>query len=122
MEERHILRGDVYYADLHPTIGSEQDGIRPVLIIQNNIGNQYSPTTIIAPITSRRKKARRPTHVYVGMVPGLYPDSTVLLEQIRTLDKCRLLEYVGVLLPDTMREVDRAISISVGVEDKGEDG
>ena len=114
MEGRHILRGDIYYADLHPAIGSEQDGIRPVLIIQNNIGNRYSPTVIVAAITSSQKKKHLPTHIPVGNVPGMFPNSIILLEQIRTLDKCRLLDYVGALQPDTMKAVDQAINISVG--------
>ncbi len=112
--DRHILRGDIYLADLRPTVGSEQSGVRPVLIIQNNTGNRHSPTVIAAAVTSRQSKARLPTHVSVGEVPGMYPDSIVLLEQLRTLDKSRLLDYISTLQPDTMREVDRAITISVG--------
>lgn len=115
--ERHIQRGDIYYADLRPVIGSEQDGVRPVLIIQNDIGNHYSPTVIAAAITSRKMKARLPTHVCVGEVPGLYPDSTILLEQIRTLDKSRLLAYVGKAPQDTLREAERALRISIGIEE-----
>ena len=114
MEKRHILRGDIYYADLHPAVGSEQSGIRPVLIIQNNIGNRFSPTVIVAPITSRRKKKHLPTHVSVGKAPGMIPHSIILTEQIRTLDKSRLLEYIGTVQPEVMQKVDRAINISVG--------
>ena len=114
MEERHIQRGEIYLADLRPSVGSEQDGIRPVLILQNNVGNRFSPTVIAAAITSRRTKPRLPTHVLVGEIPGMYPDSIILLEQIRTLDKTRLKDYIGSLAPDTMREVDRAIHVSVG--------
>jgi mRNA interferase MazF len=113
-EKRIILRGDIYYADLHPVIGSEQDGIRPVLIVQNNTGNRYSPTVIAAAITSSRKKKRLPTHIPVGNVPGVFPNSIILLEQIRTLDKSRLLDFIGTVRPEVMRAVDQAINISVG--------
>lgn len=113
-EKRKVRRGDIYHADLRPAVGSEQDGIRPVLIVQNNMGNQYSPTVIVAAITSRRTKARIPTHVLVGDVPGLFPDSTIMLEQLRTLDKSRLLEYIGTADQETMRQVDAAFCISVG--------
>ena len=113
-ENRIILRGDIYYADLHPVIGSEQDGIRPVLIVQNNIGNRYSTTVIAAAITSNRKKKRLPTHIPVGNVPGVFPNSIILLEQIRTLDKSRLLDFIGTVRPEVMQAVDQAINISVG--------
>ncbi len=113
-EKRRIQRGDIYHADLRPAVGSEQDGIRPVLIIQNNMGNKYSPTVIAAAITSRRTKARIPTHVLVGEVPGMFPDSTIMLEQLRTLDKSRLLEYIGTADQETMQQVDEAFCISVG--------
>ena len=113
-ENRQIQRGDIYHADLRPAVGSEQNGVRPVLIVQNNIGNKYSPTVIAAAITSRRTKARMPTHVHVGEVTGMFPDSTILLEQLRTLDKSRLLEYIGTVDQETMRQVDEAFLISVG--------
>ena len=113
-EKRQIRRGDIYHADLRPAVGSEQDGIRPVLIVQNNMGNQYSPTVIAAAITSRRTKARLPTHVRVGEVPGMFTDSIIMLEQLRTLDKSRLLEYIGTADQETMRLVDEAFSVSVG--------
>ena len=113
-ERKQIRRGDIYHADLRPTIGSEQDGIRPVLIIQNNMGNQYSPTVIAAAITSRQTKANIPTHVLVGGVPGMLPNSTIMLEQLRTLDKSRLLEYIGTANQETMQQVDEAFSVSVG--------
>lgn len=116
MDERHILRGDVYYADLRPAVGSEQDGVRPVLVVQNNVGNRHSPTVIVAAITSRQHKARLPTHVGVGRVQGMDSRSIVLLEQVRTIDKSRLLNYVGRLCPDTMRRVDRAVEISMGCD------
>jgi len=112
--KKHILRGQIYTADLRPGVGSEQSGIRPVLIVQNNVGNQYSPTVIIAAITSSRTKTWIPTHVPVGDVQGLYPDSTILLEQLRTLDKSRLLEYIGTVDQETMQQVDEAFRISVG--------
>lgn len=116
MEElnRHILRGDIYLADLRPAIGSEQDGVRPVLIVQNNTGNKYSPTVIAAAITSRQMKNRLPTHVRVGNTPGMRRNSIILLEQIRTLDKCRLLHYIGTAEEATMMLVDAALKISVG--------
>ena len=117
MNERHIRRGDVYYADLRPAIGSEQDGVRPVLVIQNNVGNQYSPTVIVASITSRQAKAHLPTHVNVGRVQGMNSRSIIMLEQVRTIDKSRLLDFVGQLLPGAMRQVDRAVTISMGCDD-----
>ncbi len=113
-ERKQIRRGDIYHADLRPAVGSEQDGIRPVLIVQNNMGNQYSPTVIAAAITSKRTKARIPTHVLVGGVPGMLPNSTIMLEQLRTLDKSRLLEYIGTANQETMQQVDEAFSVSVG--------
>ncbi|MBE6910608.1 MAG: type II toxin-antitoxin system PemK/MazF family toxin [Ruminococcaceae bacterium] len=117
MNERHILRGDVYYADLRPTIGSEQDGVRPVLVIQNNIGNLHSPTVIVASITSRQTKSHLPTHVNVGRVRGMNSRSIIMLEQVRTIDKARLLDFVGHLLPGAMRQVDRAVAVSMGCDD-----
>ena len=117
MNERHIRRGDVYYADLRPAIGSEQDGIRPVLVIQYNVGNRFSPTVIVASITSRLTKAHLPTHVSLGRVPGLNSPAVILLEQVRTIDKSRLLDYVGYLRHNAMRRVDKAIEISMGRDD-----
>lgn len=113
-ENRQIQRGNIYHADLRPAVGSEQNGVRPVLIVQNNMGNQYSPPIIAAAITSRRTKARIPIHIPVGEVPGMFPDSTIMLEQLRTLDKSRLLEYIGTVDQETMRRVDEAFCISVG--------
>ena len=112
---REIKRNEVYYADLSPVRGSEQGGIRPVLIIQNDIGNKHSPTTIVAAITSRQTKAKLPTHVEVA-VDGLTKDSIVLLEQIRTIDKNRLTDYVGRLDKETMGKVDKAIVVSFGIK------
>ncbi len=117
-EKTHpIQRGDIYYANLSPVTGSEQGGIRPVLIIQNNIGNCHSPTVIAAAITGYVEGKRQPTHVRLkGSSCGLFRDSTVLLEQLRTLDKTRLDEYMGSVGEDKMREVDAALSVSVGLE------
>ena len=112
--DKHILRGDIYLADLRPVVGSEQDGVRPVLIVQNNTGNRFSPTVIAAAITSRQTKAKLPTHVSVGEAQGMYWDSTIMLEQLRTLDKSRLIEYIGTADWETMRLVNEAINISVG--------
>ena len=113
----NIKRGDIYYADLSPVVGSEQGGLRPVLIVQNDIGNRYSPTVIAAAITSRMSKTKLPTHIdiYANEV-GLAKDSVVLLEQIRTLDKRRLRERMGHLDDSMMQEVNSAISISFGLE------
>ena len=112
-----IKRGAIYYADLTPTLGSEQGGIRPVLIVQNNMGNTHSPTVIIASITSRTGKRPLPTHFCLPHIPPLRRSSIVLLEQLRTLDKCRLYQYIGRLNDDVMSGVDRALAISVGLED-----
>ena len=109
-----IKKGEIYYADLSPVQGSEQDGIRPVLIIQNNVGNKHSPTTIIAPITSIQKKTYLPTHVFVK-AEVLPKDSFVLLEHIRAIDKTRLREYVGTLETPTMTRVNRAICVSLEI-------
>ncbi len=117
-----VKRGDIYYADLSPVIGSEQGGLRPVLIIQNDIGNKYSPTVIAAAITSRMSKTKLPTHidVYAGDV-GLQKDSVILLEQVRTLDKRRLRERMGHLDDDMMNYVNTAIAISFGLGSAEED-
>ena len=114
----NIRRGDIYYADLSPVIGSEQGGIRPVLIVQNDIGNKYSPTVIAAAITSRIGKSKLPTHIEVYADKyGLARDSVILLEQIRTLDKKRLKEKMGHLDEDVMGLVNDAITVSFGLED-----
>ena len=114
----NIRRGDIFYADLSPVVGSEQGGLRPVLIIQNDVGNKHSPTVIAAAITSRMGKTRLPTHidVYANKV-GLAKDSVILLEQIRTIDKKRLKEKMGHLDDDIMNEVNDAITISFGLAD-----
>lgn len=110
-----ILRGELYYADLSPVIGSEQGGVRPVLIVQNDIGNKYSPTVIVAAITSQLNKAKLPTHIEVGTTYGLSKDSVILLEQLRTLDKRRLQEKIGELDNIKLRQVDNALRISISV-------
>ncbi|MDR1588701.1 MAG: type II toxin-antitoxin system PemK/MazF family toxin [Oscillospiraceae bacterium] len=113
-----IKRGDIYYADLSPVIGSEQGGIRPVLIVQNDVGNRHSPTVIAAAITSQINKARLPTHIELGGGDcGLARDSVVLLEQVRTLDKRRLKERMGQLDERVMYKVDNAIAVSLGLTD-----
>ncbi len=115
---QYIVRGDLYYADLSPVIGSEQGGLRPVLIIQNDTGNRHSPTVIAAAITSRTTKARIPTHVAVSKKEsGLKCDSTVLLEQVRTIDRSRLKEYIGRLADEMMVKVDRALVVSLGLDE-----
>ena len=112
----NIRRGDIYYADLSPVVGSEQGGIRPVLIIQNDVGNRFSPTVIAAAITSRESKAKLPTHIRLyADNSGLSKDSVVLLEQIRTIDKRRLKEKMGTLNSTDMYKVDEALSISFGL-------
>ena len=113
-----IRRGDIYYADLSPVIGSEQGGVRPVLIVQNDVGNKYSPTVIAAAITSRTDKSKLPTHIEVFADKyGLARDSVILLEQIRTIDKKRLKEKMGHLDEDVMNRVNDAITVSFGLGD-----
>ena len=117
--ERTIKRGDIYYADLNPVIGSEQGGTRPVLIISNDTGNKYSPTVIIAAITSRvRKKKKLPTHLYLGQIEGLPANSIVLFEQLRTIDKKRLREHIGMLDSQQILTADNALLISLGLDKK----
>lgn len=111
-----IKRGDIYYADLSPVVGSEQGGIRPVLIVQNDVGNKFSPTVIAAAITSQRFKTSLPTHIQVDAQGcGLSKDSIVLLEQVRTIDKRRLKERMGNLDETDMNRVNRALSVSLGI-------
>jgi mRNA interferase MazF len=114
MKEKEIKRGEVYYADLNPVRGSEQGGDRPCLVIQNDIGNKHSPTVIIAAITAKTKK-HLPTHVPVT-ISELPKDSIVLMEQIRTIDKCRISNYVGRIDETQMKKVEQAIDISLGME------
>lgn len=112
----NVKRGDIYYADLSPVVGSEQGGVRPVVIVQNDVGNKHSPTVIAAAITSRTTKARLPTHIEViAENNGLAKNSVILLEQIRTIDKRRLKEKMGHLEEDTMKKVNEAINISFGL-------
>ena len=116
--ELHIIkRGELYYADLSPVVGSEQGGVRPVLVVQNDVGNRYSPTIIAAAVTSKINKARLPTHIELSAeIYGLSKDSVVLLEQIRTIDKRRLKERIGFLSEQMMLRVDNALLISLGFE------
>ena len=121
--DNSVRRGDIFYADLSPVVGSEQGGVRPVLIIQNDMGNRHSPTVIAAAITSQMNKAKLPTHIeLVGQDCGLTKDSIVLLEQIRTLDKRRLREHMGRLDGALMDEVDRAIAVSFGLHANAKQG
>ncbi len=111
-----VKRGDIFYADLSPVIGSEQGGVRPVLIVQNDVGNKFSPTVIIAAITSQINKAKLPTHLEIAAKDyGLSKDSVILLEQIRTIDKRRLKERLGRLDDDLMEKVGEALEISLGM-------
>lgn len=112
----NVRRGDIYYADLSPVVGSEQGGLRPVLIVQNDVGNRYSPTVIAAAITSRTSKSKLPTHIEVFADRcGLAKDSVILLEQIRTIDKTRLKEKMGHLDETVMNRVNNAITVSFGL-------
>lgn len=112
---KSIKRGDIYYADLSPVVGSEQGGKRPVIVVQNNMGNQFSPTVIVAVLTSKLKK-RLPTHIDIGSGEGnLTMDSTVLLEQIKTIDKSRLGRYIGSVTDQKMGEINQAMAVSLGL-------
>ena len=113
-----VKRGDIFYADLSPVVGSEQGGIRPVLVVQNDVGNKYSPTVIIAAITSQINKAKLPTHIELpGDEYGLNKDSVILAEQVRTIDKRRLNERIGHLDDIHMSNIDDALKISFGIDD-----
>lgn len=115
-----VKRGEIYYADLSPVVGSEQGGVRPVLIVQNDVGNRYSPTVIAAAITSQKEKAKLPTHIEINAQScGLARNSTVLLEQIRTIDKRRLKEKMGTLDDQSMNQINSALSISFGLQADG---
>ncbi|MDK2865981.1 MAG: mRNA interferase MazF [Clostridiales bacterium] len=117
--EVNIKRGDVFFADLSPVRGSEQGGQRPVLIIQNDVGNRYSPTVIVAAITAKIAKAKLPTHVEVeATTVGLLKDSVVLMEQVRTIDKTRLIQKLGHLDADVMKRVDKALIVSLGLSEE----
>ena len=114
-----VKRGDIFYADLSPVIGSEQGGVRPVLIVQNDIGNKYSPTVIAAAVTSQINKANMPTHIEIdAQSGGLSKDSVILMEQIRTIDKERLRDKIGRLDDELMDQVDNAIAISFGLKQR----
>ncbi len=113
-----VKRGDIFYADLSPVVGSEQGGVRPVLIVQNDVGNKFSPTVIVAAITSQINKAKLPTHIEIMADDyGLSRDSVILLEQIRTIDKKRLRERIGRLDEELMERVNEALTVSVGLID-----
>lgn len=116
-EKKVYQRGDIYYADLSPVVGSEQGGVRPVLIIQNNTGNKHSPTVIAAAITSKKSKATLPTHVKIEKEVGLAKSSIVLLEQVRTIDKKRLKQYLGRIGKDTMTLINRGLQVSFGLSE-----
>ena len=112
-----IKKGDLYFADLSPVTGSEQGGIRPVLVVQNDVGNKYSPTIIVAAVTSRRNKADLPTHVEIAADGnGLSKNSVILLEQLRTIDKTRLKERIGTIDRNRFPEVNEALSVSLGID------
>ena len=110
-----IKRGELYYADLSPVVGSEQGGLRPCLVVQNDVGNKYSPCTIIAIITSRTTKAKLPTQCWISKTCGLRVDSMVECEQLRTIDKSRLKQKVGEITEEEMKQVNKCLRISVGV-------
>lgn len=113
---RMLLRGDLFYANLNPVIGSEQGGVRPVLVVQNDVGNKFSPTLLVAAVTGSHPKKNLPTHIRVDTRGnGLYKDSIILLEQVRTVDRKRILQYIGHLDDKTMREVDNALRVSFGL-------
>ena len=109
-----IKRGELYYADLSPVVGSEQGGVRPVLIVQNNIGNKYSPTILAVAVTSQMNKAKLPTHIEIDTTSGLPKDSVILAEQVRTLDKRRLKDRIGALDNKVMEKVNNALLVSLG--------
>lgn len=113
-----VKRGDMFYADLSPVVGSEQGGVRPVLVIQNDVGNKYSPTVIVAAVTSQINKAKMPTHIEINAAGfGLAKDSVILMEQIRTIDKKRLKEKIGHIDQELMSDVNKAIEISFGIDE-----
>ena len=119
IEKTIIKRGDMYYVDFNPVVGSEQNGIRPAIVIQNNMGNRYSPTYIVAAVTSRLSgKSDLPTHVLLSDVKGLPRKSVILLEQIRTIDNSRICSYITTLDSHTMKRVDEALAVSIGLYSK----
>lgn len=116
MNRKNIRRGEIYYADLDPVVGSEQGKRRPVLIVQNDLGNKHSPTTVIVPITCRSKKNDLPTHVTIPQLVGLVADSLALVEHIRTIDQTRLREYLGRISDKVQDAIDKALVVSVGLD------
>ena len=116
--ERKIRRGDIYYADLNPVIGSEQGNLRPVIVVQNNIGNEHSPTIVVVPITRNLRKNPLPTHVLIPQSSGLDADSLALVEQIRTIDRLRFTEYIGRIKDEVIPALDKALAVCVGLERK----
>lgn len=117
---RRIFRGDIFFANLGEPYGSEQSGVRPVAVVQNDMGNRHSTTLVVIPLTSVQKKTRLPTHIYVGKCFGLQIESMALVEQITTIDRCRLHDYIGHINYATMKRLEAAILISVGIENGGE--
>ena len=113
---KNFKRGQIYYADLSPVKGSEQGGLRPVLIIQNDVGNKYAPTVIVAVITSRHTKAKLPTHIWLNDECGLPKESMIECEQVRTLDKSRLKDFMGAVSDEVMTEIDKGLKISFGLK------
>ena len=112
-----VRKGDIFFADLSPVVGSEQGGVRPVLVVQNDVGNRFSPTIIVAAVTSQMNKAKLPTHVPISADGnGLSRDSVVLLEQLRTIDKKRLREHIGTVGTNVINVVDEALSVSLGID------
>ena len=111
-----VKRGEMYFADLSPSVGCEQDGVRPILVVSNDRGNRYSPTVVVAAITGKPKRKKLPTHYMLPAMRGLSIPSVVLLEQLRTIDKSRLQTYIGTLDEITMRGIDRALAVSIGID------
>jgi len=116
MKQKQIQRGNIYFADLNPVIGSEQGDTRPVLVVQNDIGNKHSPTIVVAPITCNLNKKFLPTHVSISHVSGLEKNSLALVEQIRTIDRSRIFEYIGCITKQQQAEIDSALAVCVGID------
>ena len=115
MKTKHIKRGDIYYANLNPVIGSEQSDTRPVLVVQNNIGNKHSPTIVVVPISCKLKKSSLPTHVIIPSSSGIEVDSMALVEQVRAIDRSRIRDYIGQIGGKVQSEVDVALAVCVGI-------
>jgi len=118
MKEKNIRRGDLYYAKLNPVMGSEQGDFRPVLVVQNDIGNKYSPTIVIVPLTRNLKKAPLPTHVFIPKAYGLESECMALAEQVRTIDRTRFARYIGHIGDKVQKKIDDALIISMGLSDR----